>query len=197
VLVIPYWGEGRSSQGFWAAVMETPPLPRDKREGPTIIGASPEVGPPSDASSGPQPAADWICVAAARNVLVVDDNDRHLDILSTILTSVGHDVETCGSGAEALRRLDMRHYDVVVLDLVMPEVNGLVVATQIRSMMLNKHTPVIVCTANMTIARRQLVDVEGVTAIIGKPIDTANLILAVARAPVREREQRRSDQIRI
>ena len=162
-----------------------------------MSGANPDVTSSSDASPALKPAADWICVAAARNVLIVDDNDRHLDILSTILTSVGHDVETCGSGAEALRRLDMRHYDVVVLDLVMPEVNGLVVAQQIRTMMLNKHTPVIVCTANMTIARRQLADVKGVTAIIGKPIDTANLILAVARAPVRERQQRRSDQIRI
>lgn len=178
--------------------METTPLPREKDQEPATVAASSEAMPSSEApSSGAQPAADWICVAAARNVLVVDDNDRHLDILSTILTSVGHDVETCGSGAEALRRLDMRHYDVVVLDLVMPEVNGVVVAQQIRTMMLNRHTPVIVCTANMTIARRQLADVTGVTAIIGKPIDTANLILAVARAPVREREHRRSDQIRI
>ena len=162
-----------------------------------MVGTAAEAASSVESSSAALPAADWICVAAARNVLVVDDNDRHLDILSTILTSVGHDVETCGSGAEALRRLDMRRYDVLVLDLVMPEVSGLVVAQQIRTMMLNKHTPVIVCTANMTIAHRQLAGVKGVTAIIGKPIDTANLILAVARAPVREREQRRSNQIRI
>ena len=136
--------------------------------------------------------------AAARNVLVVDDNDRHLDILSTILTSVGHDVETCGSGAEALRRLDMRHYDVVVLDLVMPEVSGLVVAEQMRNCMLNRHTPVIICTANISLARRQLAEVPGIASIIGKPIDTANLILAVAKAPIRERaNDRRSDQIRL
>lgn len=177
--------------------MDTPPLPRDKRKDQAVAGASAELVTSSDASAGPQPAADWICVAAARNVLVVDDNDRHLDILNTILTSVGHDVETCGSGAEALRRLDMRRYDVVVLDLLMPEVSGIVVATEMRSMILNKRTPVIVCTANMTVARRQLAEVKGVTAIIGKPIDTANLILAVSRAPVREREQRRSRQIRI
>lgn len=177
--------------------MNTPLLPRDEEEGVATASAAPEsAGSSSGASTSGQAAADWICVAAARNVLIVDDNDRHLDILSTILTSVGHDVETCGSGAEALRRLDMRHYDVVVLDLVMPEVSGLVVAQQIRNCMLNKHTPVIICTANMTIARRQLADVQGVTAIIGKPIDTANLVLAVARAPIRERE-RRSDQIRL
>lgn len=175
--------------------MDTPPLPRD-RQNDSSRAAPESVYSSADASAGSQPASDWICVAAARDVLVVDDNDRHLDILSTILTSVGHDVETCGSGAEALRRLDMRHYDVVVLDLVMPEVSGLVVAQQIRNCMLNRNTPVIICTANMTMARKQLADVEGVTAFIGKPIDTANLILAVARAPIRLRE-RRSDQIRI
>lgn len=177
--------------------MDTPPLPRDRQDG--SAGAAPEgVSSTTGASSSSQPAADWICVAAARNVLVVDDNDRHLDILNTILTSVGHDVETCGSGAEALRRLEMRHYDVVVLDLVMPEVSGLVVAQQMRNCMLNRNTPIIICTANMTIARRQLADEEGITAIIGKPIDTASLILAVARAPIRHRErERRSDQFRI
>lgn len=175
--------------------MGSPPLPWEKRN--SSFGAAQEsAGVQSNESTGAKPAADWICVAAARNVLVVDDNDRHLDILSTILSSVGHDVETCGSGAEALRRLDMRHYDVLVLDLVMPEVNGLVVAQQIRSTTLNRNTPVIVCTANMTIARRQLADVEGITAIIAKPVDTANLILAVARAPIRERS-RRSDEIRL
>ena len=141
-----------------------------------------------------KPAADWICVAASRNILVVDDNDRHLDILDTILSSVGHDVETCGSGAEAIRRLDMRRFDVVVLDLVMPEVSGLVVATQMRAGHLNRRTPIIVCTANLAMARRQLGAISEITATIGKPIDTANLILAVARAPVRNR---RSDHIRL
>lgn len=178
--------------------MNTPPLSGETRTDGKRAGAmAGGVETSSRASSGSQPAADWICVAAARNVLVVDDNDRHLDILSTILTSVGHDVETCGSGAEALRRLDMRHYDVVVLDLVMPEVSGVVVAQQMRNCMLNRHTPVIICTANIALARRQLVDVPGITSIIGKPIDTASLILAVTKAPIRERSDRRTDQILI
>lgn len=136
------------------------------------------------------PASDWIRVAASRNVLIVDDNDRHLDILSTILSSVGHNVETCGSGAEALRRLEGRHFDIVVLDLVMREISGVIVAEQMRQTTVNCDTPIIVCTANMTIARRQFQDIEGIVAIIGKPIDTASLVLAVARAPIRPRSGR-------
>jgi CheY-like chemotaxis protein len=175
--------------------MNSPPLPhgaRNEAAAPAVV-AGESVS--HDSSAGrDQPAADWICVAAARDILVVDDNDRHLDILSTILTSVGHDVETCGSGAEALRRLDARHFDVVVLDLIMPEVSGLVVAQQMRDLKRNRETPVIICTANMTIARRQLADVPGIVGIIAKPIDTASLVLAVARAPVRTRERRTEDQ---
>jgi CheY-like chemotaxis protein len=87
-----------------------------------------------------------------------------------------------------------RRYDVVVLDIIMPEVSGIVVVDQMRAGALNKRTPVIACTANMAIARRQLGEAPEVTAIIGKPIDTANLILAVAKAPVRDR---RADAIRI
>lgn len=174
--------------------MDTPPLPLEAEQDSNTNGAAADgVLGTQDCPQRAHPAADWICVAAARNVLVVDDNDRHLDILSTILSSVGHDLETCGSGAEALRRLESRHFDVVVLDLVMPEVSGLAVATLIRESRFNRQTPVIICTANMTLARKQLAQIPGISAIIGKPIDTANLVLAVARAPVRDRKQ---DQIR-
>jgi CheY-like chemotaxis protein len=158
------------------------------------VHAAHDAIPGTRESSSPRPAADWVCVAAARNILVVDDNDRHLDILRTILSSVGHDVETCGSGAEAIRRLETRRFDVIVLDIIMPEVSGMVVAQQMRESELNRRTPIIACTANMAIARKQLADVSGVAAILGKPIDTANLIMAVAKAPVRDR---RSDRIRL
>jgi two-component system sensor histidine kinase BarA len=174
--------------------MGTPQSPGDDNRDSGTSTAAPETTSAPESSSRSVPAADWISVAAARNVLIVDDNDRHLDILSTILSSVGHDVEICGSGAEALQRMAMRRYDVVVLDLIMPEVSGFIVAEQIRAGGLNVHTPIIVCTANVAIARRQLAEIEGIAAIVGKPIETTGLILAVARAPRRER---RSDQIRV
>lgn len=165
-------------------------IPRDHSVGVAPVtaghgGVSHEQSGESDRST-----VDWIRVAAARNVLIVDDNDRHLDILSTILSSVGHDCETCGSGAEALRRLDARHFDVVVLDVVMPEVSGVVVAEQMGECRLNSETPIIVCTANLAIAHKQLADMPRVTALLGKPIDTAALVLAVARAPIRNRPER-------
>ncbi|MEZ6030400.1 MAG: response regulator [Hyphomonadaceae bacterium] len=139
-------------------------------------------------------AASWIRVADPRTILIVDDNDRHLDILAAILSGVGHDVETCGSGAEALRRMSSRLYEIVVLDLVMPEVGGVTVAREMRHGGYNQSTPVIVCTANALLAKRQLANVKGIHAIVPKPIDTAALVVAVANAPAR---QGRTDELRI
>jgi DNA-binding NtrC family response regulator len=59
-----------------------------------------------------------------------------------------------------------------------------------RDSVVNSDTPIIICTANMTIANRQLQNIEGIIAIIAKPIDTATLVLAVARAPIRPRPDR-------
>lgn len=143
----------------------------------------------ASAASAPS-AASWIRVASPRTILIVDDNDRHLDILAAILGSVGHDIETCGSGAEALRRMSARRYEVVVLDLVMPEVSGVTVAREMRNGGYNVPTPVIICTANVALARRQLAGLTGIHAIIPKPIDTAALVLAVANAPTRDRSAR-------
>lgn len=161
--------------------MQRPDLPgrADKRR--AISGAAQEGVGEAKADHG---AGSWIRVASSKRVLIVDDNDRHLDILSAILTSVGYDVETCGSGAEALRRLAGRRLDVVVLDLVMPDVDGVTVARQMRCGGHNVKTPIVVCTANVAIATRQLDGIAGIHAVIGKPINTADLILAVARAPM-------------
>ena len=172
--------------------MNAPPPPREQASAATVLAVGADAISPRSAPTGAHPATHRIRVAASRNVLIVDDNDRHLDILSAILTSVGHNVETCGSGAEALRRLEGRNFDIVVLDLVMPEISGVVVAAQMRQSEVNSQTPIIICTANMAIAHRQLQHVDGIVAIIGKPIDTASLVLAVARAPIRLRLDRAS-----
>lgn len=174
--------------------MPRPRLPDERLQDSVTRGAGYEgfgAGQPANRTLS---AADWICVASQRRVLIVDDNDRHLDILSAILGGVGHEVETCGSGAEALRRVAAHLYDVVVLDLVMPEINGLTVATVMRMGGVNARTPIVICTANVAIARRELKEAAGIHAIIGKPIDTAALVLAVEHAPGRERH---ASQLRI
>jgi len=129
-------------------------------------------------------------------VLIVDDNERHLDILSSLLEAAGYPTETCASGLDALFRLGSRSYAALVLDLVMPGVDGQGVLDRLRTLACNAEVPVVVCTANVGIARLQLEKRTEIQAIVGKPISSRELIGAVAAAVAAgdERFLRRSAQ---
>ena len=62
--------------------------------------------------------------ARAGRVLVVDDDDYVRDVTGMIIEEMGYQVRTTGSGFEALRWLDQESYDLLVLDVKMPEVDG-------------------------------------------------------------------------
>lgn len=68
-------------------------------------------------------------------VLVVDDDPELRDVLAAMLTNAGHVVEQAGDGPEALEKLDTGEFDVVLLDVNLPSMNGLDVMTQIRGML--------------------------------------------------------------
>jgi CheY-like chemotaxis protein len=115
-------------------------------------------------------------------VLIVDDNERHLDILSSLLQAAGFQTETCASGLDALFRLGSGIYSAVVLDMVMPGVNGQGVLDRLRTLSRNSDAPVVVCTANVGIARLQLEERPEIHAIVGKPISSRELVEAVGSA---------------
>lgn len=80
-------------------------------------------------------------------VLVVDDDEDFLDVLLAIFRAEGIDMVACTSGAQALRRLDEEQFDVVVLDLVMPVMNGRAVARHIRERSRHADLPVVMMTS--------------------------------------------------
>ncbi len=66
------------------------------------------------------------------NVLVVDDEKSVRDILGALLVRNGHEVETAKEGGEALRLLQRSHFDLVILDLLMPGMEGLETLMRIK-----------------------------------------------------------------
>jgi len=77
-------------------------------------------------------------------ILVADDAPAVLDVLDDILTLEGHQVFRATSGQEALRRLDEAQPDLAVIDIIMPDMDGLVVLDTIRRM--EADLPVILIT---------------------------------------------------
>ena len=71
--------------------------------------------------------------AATRpRVLVVDDQPPNIRLLEAILTPRGYDVQSAGSGEEALKAISESEVDLVLLDIVMPEMDGYQVCRRIR-----------------------------------------------------------------
>jgi two-component system, OmpR family, phosphate regulon response regulator OmpR len=83
-------------------------------------------------------------VANAR-ILVVDDDDRLADMLGTYLRSRGFDVELRADGSSGLRALEASRFDLVVLDVMLPDIDGLEVLRRLRA--TSNNVPVLMLTA--------------------------------------------------
>jgi adenylate cyclase len=80
-------------------------------------------------------------------ILVVDDNAANRDVLARRLTREGHQVETASSGAAALELVGAQEYDLVLLDLIMPEMSGFEVLRRLKAAAHTSDVPVIVISA--------------------------------------------------
>lgn len=91
----------------------------------------------SSAHAAPKPSVE------KSNVLVVDDNEINRDVLHRWLRRMGHDVETAGNGRQALELAKRRSFDLMLLDIILPEMNGYQVLRLIKSDPELQHLPVI------------------------------------------------------
>jgi DNA-binding response OmpR family regulator len=99
-------------------------------------------------------------------ILVIDDEQSIRDLLDTLLRRKGYDVIVAESGQKGLECFRRERPDVLVLDLKMPEMDGLTVLRQIRS--LDPRMPVIILTGAGTAEAEQQVRALGVTEYVEK-----------------------------
>jgi PAS domain S-box-containing protein len=131
-------------------------------------------------SKTPPPANDEL---EPRDILCVDDNPRNLYVLGAMLRAAGHRTTECASGAEALELMDERKFDVILLDMVMPDMDGLDVLSRLRAGEgPNVATPVIACTANVLPDQVESYRKAGTAGVLAKPIDPRAMLQAVAAA---------------
>ncbi|MGZ3447582.1 MAG: response regulator [Myxococcaceae bacterium] len=112
----------------------------------------------------------------ARRVLVVDDDPDILDALSEILEVEGYEVQRARNGREALQRLERGLPDLVLLDLMMPVMDGWEFA---RSLSPAARPPIIVLSADRNVSSRARE--IGAVEWLAKPFELAQLLAAVRR----------------
>ncbi|ODA66106.1 Autoinducer 2 sensor kinase/phosphatase LuxQ [Methyloligella halotolerans] len=104
-------------------------------------------------------------------VLVVEDNAVNRMLIGAYLDEFGVGYKMAGSGAEALRLLDERTFDLVLMDIMMPEMDGIEATRRIRAMESEaSRVPVIALTANAMKGDRETYLEAGMNAYLSKPI---------------------------
>lgn len=116
------------------------------------------------------------------NILVADDNGTNRMIISKILERTGHSVDLAENGEQALDFLEHKRYDLAIMDMHMPVLQGLE-ALKIYRMMdrTEPRMPVVILTANATIEAKRECEEAGADAYLTKPIDSYSLLETIAR----------------
>jgi DNA-binding NtrC family response regulator len=113
-------------------------------------------------------------------ILVVDDNEDLLETFAMILKRRGFSVETADNGAAAVDKFKEQSFDVTLMDIVMPEMNGVEALRRIKE--IQPEAPVILMTAYSDEDLIQVAREEGVRHIIHKPIRIDQLIEIITEA---------------
>lgn len=114
------------------------------------------------------------------HVLVVEDNPVNQEVVREILQRAGHKVTVAGDGEEALDELAEQEFDLVLLDMSMPEISGLDVLKRFRFMETDASTPVIMLSADALPETIRTCMEAGANHYLTKPIDAESLLEAVA-----------------
>jgi DNA-binding response OmpR family regulator len=111
----------------------------------------------------------------AHTILIVDDDFDARKLLPELLSSEGYDMRTAAGGLEALRMAASITPDLILLDVMMPDMNGFDVCLQIRTDPLLQETPGILITSlNDTDARLRGIE-AGADDFVSKPFDLSDL----------------------
>ena len=118
---------------------------------------------------------------SARNldILVGEDNPTNQKVIEKILEYAGHRVTVVNDGEAALDALEKRVYDLVILDMHMPELGGTDVIKIYRMSGLDTGTPIIIMTADATQEAVRRCEEAGASLFLTKPIESANLLRAI------------------
>ncbi|MEZ4729880.1 MAG: response regulator [Caldilineaceae bacterium] len=127
------------------------------------------------------------------SILIVDDYVVTQRVLSTQLRKGGYEVTTAGSGQEALSYLIQRQFDLAIIDVAMPEMDGITLLQKLRQEHTALRLPVIMLTASVLDEDRIRAQAAGATDFLTKPISSWELLDVVNRQLTLAQEKARTN----
>ncbi|SHK85868.1 hybrid sensor histidine kinase/response regulator [Fibrobacter sp. UWEL] len=124
-----------------------------------------------------------VFMAPGRHILVVDDVKMNLKVVEGLLKETKIKVDTVNSGKLALDLIQRNRYDMIYLDHMMPEMDGIETMRLMRLLPnnLNRNTPIIMLTANAVIGAKEFYLKEGFSDYLSKPVREADLIASLKK----------------
>jgi two-component system sensor histidine kinase/response regulator len=120
-----------------------------------------------------------------RRVLLAEDNDFNQEVAQAILSDAGLVVDVASDGAQAVQMAQAKRYDIILMDMQMPVMDGLSATREIRRLMPEPRIPIVAMTANVMQEDRQRCIDAGMDGFVAKPIEPDEL-LAVLTVWIRE-----------
>ena len=115
----------------------------------------------------------------ALRILLAEDNPVNLQVATAMLVKRGHHVDVVSNGREAVDAVTARGYDVVLMDIQMPEMDGFEATERIRGLARGKALPIIALTAHALSGERERCLARGMTGYLAKPFRAHDLFAAV------------------
>lgn len=112
-----------------------------------------------------------------KKILIIDDDRDAVKMLSLILENAGYKVSSSYTGEEALSEIGQNGIDLVILDVIMPDMDGYTFLKTLRSDVDKKDLPVIVVTGRP--GMKEIFMIEGVSVVIDKPFEPKMLIAKI------------------
>lgn len=120
-------------------------------------------------------------MVAKKKVMIVEDQFFLAEMIRTRLEFLGYEVVYAEHGARALELLQKDLVDLIIMDVMMPVMDGIEATKRIRSDKLTKNIPIIVLTARARAEDRQQVMDAGATDYIAKPFESSQLTTMVEK----------------
>jgi twitching motility two-component system response regulator PilH len=126
------------------------------------------------------PAGNRAADMTIKKILIVDDSPTERHVLNDLLTKAGYEVVSCDNGDDAIVKAKMTRPDLILMDVVMPGLNGFQATRAISRDAATKHIPIVLCTSKTQESDRIWGMRQGARDYVVKPIDKNELLAKIS-----------------
>ncbi len=115
-----------------------------------------------------------------KKILIIEDEPAHIRLARDTLSGSGYEVQIASNGQAGLSQFNLIKPDAIILDLMLPGIDGYEVCSRLRDNKNNDHIPIVIMSAKSSIQDKQMAAKVGADSYLVKPIDPLEIVNHVA-----------------